>query len=323
MIRIAILDDYQNVSLEMADWSPLAGRAEITVFNDHLSNLDAIVERLRPFDVVCVMRERTPVPTVSYRAVAAPEADRIDRSTQRGRRCGGRGPSEASSSPIRDYDCRSHRRLPAPGRVKSHFPKAHCTCARSGIECAFLSGGWAPVGEVSYPVWATTMLARPRPPHRRPRCVDRSMRSASGAGNRSITDRGTGVRSRMTQTTSNGRRRSTMASKLDRMVVENGDLRAPAASGDPVGHLERHVLDNRPGLRCGSFPSRSFQQGQPDSPTFHPYELGVLNARFVGNQESRRRSLHRAPSRRRALFRSAGRASDHTLFGACYCCASA
>src|SRR5271170_7037378 len=62
MIRIAILDDYQHVSLEMADWSPLTGRAEITVFDDHLSNLDDIVERLLPFDVVCVMRERTPLP---------------------------------------------------------------------------------------------------------------------------------------------------------------------------------------------------------------------------------------------------------------------
>ena len=62
MIRIAILDDYQNVALEMADWSPLTGRAAITVFNDHLSNLDDIVERLLPFDVVCVMRERTPLP---------------------------------------------------------------------------------------------------------------------------------------------------------------------------------------------------------------------------------------------------------------------
>jgi hypothetical protein len=61
MIRIAILDDYQNASLEMADWSPLAGRAVITVFNDHLSNFDEIVERLLPFDVVCVMRERTPL----------------------------------------------------------------------------------------------------------------------------------------------------------------------------------------------------------------------------------------------------------------------
>jgi phosphoglycerate dehydrogenase-like enzyme len=62
MIRIAILDDYQNVALEMADWSALAGRAVITVFNDHLSEIDDIVERLLPFDVVCVMRERTPLP---------------------------------------------------------------------------------------------------------------------------------------------------------------------------------------------------------------------------------------------------------------------
>jgi hypothetical protein len=62
MIRIAILDDYQNVSLEMADWSPLAGRAVITVFNDHLADSEEIVERLLPFDVVCVMRERTPLP---------------------------------------------------------------------------------------------------------------------------------------------------------------------------------------------------------------------------------------------------------------------
>src|SRR5277367_4804398 len=62
MIRIAILDDYQNIALEMADWSPLAGRAAITVFNDHLSNIDEVVDRLRPFDVICVMRERTPLP---------------------------------------------------------------------------------------------------------------------------------------------------------------------------------------------------------------------------------------------------------------------
>jgi phosphoglycerate dehydrogenase-like enzyme len=62
MIRVAILDDYQDVSLQMADWSPLAGRAAITVFNDHLSDPEAIVERLLPFDVICVMRERTPLP---------------------------------------------------------------------------------------------------------------------------------------------------------------------------------------------------------------------------------------------------------------------
>ncbi len=60
-MKVAILDDYQNFALEMADWSSIAGRAEITVFNDHLADPDAVVERLLPFDVICVMRERTPL----------------------------------------------------------------------------------------------------------------------------------------------------------------------------------------------------------------------------------------------------------------------
>jgi phosphoglycerate dehydrogenase-like enzyme len=61
-MRVAILDDYQNVALSMADWSDVAARADITVFTDHLPDQDAVVERLAPFDVVCVMRERTPLP---------------------------------------------------------------------------------------------------------------------------------------------------------------------------------------------------------------------------------------------------------------------
>ena len=61
-MNIAILDDYQNVALKMADWSALSGRAEITVFNDHVADPSALVERLLPFDAVCVMRERTPLP---------------------------------------------------------------------------------------------------------------------------------------------------------------------------------------------------------------------------------------------------------------------
>jgi phosphoglycerate dehydrogenase-like enzyme len=60
-MKIAVLDDYQNVALKFADWSTLAKRAEITVFNDHVGDPSAVVERLRPFDVVCVMRERTPL----------------------------------------------------------------------------------------------------------------------------------------------------------------------------------------------------------------------------------------------------------------------
>ena len=61
MLRIAILDDYQNVALETADWSSLADQATLTVFNDHLDDVDELVNRLAPFDVVCVMRERTPL----------------------------------------------------------------------------------------------------------------------------------------------------------------------------------------------------------------------------------------------------------------------
>jgi D-isomer specific 2-hydroxyacid dehydrogenase, catalytic domain len=61
LVKIAVLDDYQNVALSMADWSVLDGRASVTVFNDHLSDPDAVVARLEPFDVVCVMRERTPM----------------------------------------------------------------------------------------------------------------------------------------------------------------------------------------------------------------------------------------------------------------------
>jgi phosphoglycerate dehydrogenase-like enzyme len=59
--KAAILDDYQNVALNMADWSPLEGRVDLTVFNDHLDDVDKLVDRLKPFDVVCVMRERTPL----------------------------------------------------------------------------------------------------------------------------------------------------------------------------------------------------------------------------------------------------------------------
>lgn len=58
---IAILDDYQNVALKMADWWAVQQRAKVVIFNDHLSDADALVERLQSFSVICVMRERTPL----------------------------------------------------------------------------------------------------------------------------------------------------------------------------------------------------------------------------------------------------------------------
>jgi phosphoglycerate dehydrogenase-like enzyme len=61
-MKVAILDDYQNVALRLADWSCVRQHAEITVFNDHVADPSAVIERLQPFDVVCIMRERTPLP---------------------------------------------------------------------------------------------------------------------------------------------------------------------------------------------------------------------------------------------------------------------
>jgi phosphoglycerate dehydrogenase-like enzyme len=61
-MKIAVLDDFQNVSRQIADWSALPADCDLTVFNDHVAEEDKVVERLEPFDILCVMRERTPLP---------------------------------------------------------------------------------------------------------------------------------------------------------------------------------------------------------------------------------------------------------------------
>ncbi|HXO99731.1 MAG TPA: D-2-hydroxyacid dehydrogenase family protein [Luteibacter sp.] len=80
-IRIAILDDYQRVAMRSADWSPLEGRADITVFHEHEANHDALVRQLAPFEAICVMRERTPF---TAELIAALPRLRLIASTGRG-----------------------------------------------------------------------------------------------------------------------------------------------------------------------------------------------------------------------------------------------
>ena len=60
--RCAILDDYQNVALEMTDWSKVAGDLDIKVFNEHLGGPDNVVRALQGFEIICAMRERTAFP---------------------------------------------------------------------------------------------------------------------------------------------------------------------------------------------------------------------------------------------------------------------
>ena len=62
LYRCAILDDYQNVALAMADWSKVAGDLDITVFNEHLGGPDNVIKALQGFGIVCAMRERTAFP---------------------------------------------------------------------------------------------------------------------------------------------------------------------------------------------------------------------------------------------------------------------
>jgi phosphoglycerate dehydrogenase-like enzyme len=60
MTRVALLDDYQNVALHMADWSSLPADVEVKAFQNHLADEDALVARLQDFDIIMAMRERTP-----------------------------------------------------------------------------------------------------------------------------------------------------------------------------------------------------------------------------------------------------------------------
>lgn len=60
--RCAVLDDYQNVALTVADWSPIRDAVDVTVFNQALGDEGAVTRGLADFDIVCAMRERTPFP---------------------------------------------------------------------------------------------------------------------------------------------------------------------------------------------------------------------------------------------------------------------
>jgi len=60
MARVALLDDYQGVALNMADWKSLPAGTDVVAFPDHLADESALAARLADFDIVMAMRERTP-----------------------------------------------------------------------------------------------------------------------------------------------------------------------------------------------------------------------------------------------------------------------
>jgi phosphoglycerate dehydrogenase-like enzyme len=68
-LRCAILDDYMNLTLQMADWSKLGDRVDITVFNQPFASTEAAASALKDFEIICAMRERTPFPRAAFAAL--------------------------------------------------------------------------------------------------------------------------------------------------------------------------------------------------------------------------------------------------------------
>jgi phosphoglycerate dehydrogenase-like enzyme len=66
MFRVAILDDYQEAALRLADWASLHPQAQITAINTHIADREALAKRLHDCDAVVAMRERTPFPDALF-----------------------------------------------------------------------------------------------------------------------------------------------------------------------------------------------------------------------------------------------------------------
>jgi phosphoglycerate dehydrogenase-like enzyme len=59
-LRCAILDDYQHAALNMADWTTISNKVDVEVFHEHVDQEDELVSLIKDFDIIVIMRERTP-----------------------------------------------------------------------------------------------------------------------------------------------------------------------------------------------------------------------------------------------------------------------
>ena len=61
MINVIVLDDYQDVSKKFGNWDSLNGKINLKIINKHLQNKEDLIDNLKNFDVICLMRERTKI----------------------------------------------------------------------------------------------------------------------------------------------------------------------------------------------------------------------------------------------------------------------
>ncbi|MBD0693030.1 D-2-hydroxyacid dehydrogenase family protein [Streptomyces sp. CBMA123] len=66
LLRCAVLDDFQGVATSSADWSPLAGRVEVTAFREHHGSEEELAAALAEYDIVVTLRERVPFPATLF-----------------------------------------------------------------------------------------------------------------------------------------------------------------------------------------------------------------------------------------------------------------
>jgi D-3-phosphoglycerate dehydrogenase len=68
-LRCAILDDYMDLTLRMADWSKISDRVDVKAFTEPFASPEAAAAALADFEIVCAMRERTPFPRALFAAL--------------------------------------------------------------------------------------------------------------------------------------------------------------------------------------------------------------------------------------------------------------
>jgi phosphoglycerate dehydrogenase-like enzyme len=144
-LTIAILDDYQGVARELADWSRLeAAGHEITVFREHLGfDDDAVVAALEPFDVVVAMRERTPL-----RAERLERLPNLKLIVSTGRR---NASIDLKTTPLKGITVCGTGYLPAPA-AEHAWALIHAATRRLDAELGSGGSGWTHDGG-----WQTTV----------------------------------------------------------------------------------------------------------------------------------------------------------------------
>ena len=134
-LRCAILDDYLNLALRVADWSKVSDRVDVTVFNQPFASREAAASALKDFEIICAMRERTPFPRALFAAL--PKLKLLITSGMRNAAIDMEAAKDASGGAVRHAMWpRSHRGAdhgPDPGTDPQYRPRERAHACRRTV----------------------------------------------------------------------------------------------------------------------------------------------------------------------------------------------